>query len=54
MGEVPQYADIQTPDGGVLRVLYEITIGDMVVSTFIALLLLYLIINGITKKLWGR
>lgn len=52
MNEASQYTDIPTPDGNVLRVIYEMTVGDMLVCAFVGLLLFFLILNALMKKLW--
>lgn len=47
----PEYLDVTTEEGTV-RVMYELTLGDLLISSLLVLLLLYLIISKILKILW--
>lgn len=50
--ELAGYRDIIIQDHSYLRVVYEVTIGDLMIVSLLSLLLLYAILNGIRKLLW--
>jgi len=49
---MPEYIDLTTDDGHTLRIVYEMSIGDLVISSLLLLLLLFLVIRTILKILW--
>lgn len=49
----PEYVDIETAEGR-LRIIFEMDVGDLLVITFLSLLLLYLILNSVMKIVWSR
>lgn len=53
MSEV-EFIDITTPAGEVLRITYEMTIGDVVIVSVISMLLFYHIIKSIISIIWRR
>lgn len=48
----PQYVDIPTVSGDTLRVVYEMTMGEVIIAAAILSVLVYMILNGIMKVLW--
>lgn len=48
----PEYIDIPTSGGELLRITYEMTVGDIVVAASILLLLVYLLLSSLMKILW--
>lgn len=50
----PQFYDIVTSDGSVLRVVYEMSVGDLLVAGGIGLLLVFLVLKAIHDILWRR
>lgn len=48
----PQYLDIITAEGDWLRVVYEVTVGDLLIAAAISLLIVFLVINAVLKILW--
>lgn len=48
----PEYVDIPTSGGELLRITYEMTVGDIVVAASVLLLLVFLILSSILKILW--
>jgi hypothetical protein len=51
MGD-PQYVDIGTPEGNTLRILYEVTVGDLLVVVSVGVLLMAFILFILLRKLW--
>lgn len=51
MGD-PEYIDILTPTGETLRILYEMTIGDVVIVALLSLLLFYFILAAVIRAIW--
>lgn len=49
--DTPDYMDIPTADG-ILRITYEMTIGDVIIAGAILLLLVYQLLAGVMKILW--
>lgn len=49
----PEYIDIPTANS-YLRVTFEISVGDLVVGSLLALVLFFLILDLIRKIVWGR
>lgn len=47
----PEYIDVVTGDG-TLRIVYEMSIGDLLVSSMLVLLLVFLILWAIIKTIW--
>jgi hypothetical protein len=47
------YTDFETASG-VIRILHEVSLGDLIVATMIALLLLFLILSTLMKIVWRR
>lgn len=54
MEELPMYIDYPTADGSVLRVVHEMTTGDMVIASCLILLILVYVIVSLLKILWRR
>jgi hypothetical protein len=48
----PEYIDIPTGGGELLRVVYEMTVGDIIVAVMLLLVVVYLILSGVMKALW--
>lgn len=48
----PEYVDIETSSGALLRIVYEVTIGDLLVGSAVALLLAFLMLNALMKLNW--
>jgi hypothetical protein len=48
-----QYVEVFTPDG-TLRIVYEMTVGDLLVSSMLVLLIVYLLLNSVIKAAWRR
>lgn len=48
------YVEIPIDDGSILRVLYEVTIGDLLITTSIAALIFFLILDALRKLIWRR
>lgn len=46
--------EITVPGGYVLRVIYEVTAGDLLIASALAALLLFMILDAIRKALWRR
>jgi hypothetical protein len=46
-----EYSDITTAEG-TLRIWYELTIGDLLIGSVLALVLFFLILDMIRKILW--
>lgn len=46
--------EINVDGGYVLRIVYEISAGDLLVASALAALLLFLILDAIRKILWRR
>ena len=47
-----QYVDIVTDDGDLLRVWFEVTVGDLLIAAALSLLFLFLIVSAVLKILW--
>lgn len=47
-----QYVDIITEEGDWLRIVYEITVGDLLIAAVVSLLVLVLVLNAVLKILW--
>lgn len=47
----PIFNEINTPSG-LIRVLHEVTLGDLMIATFLALHLGFGIFKWITDKIW--
>lgn len=50
--ETPEYVEFQLEGGGVLRVVYEMSVGDLLITTFLVAAILYLIIQSVIRMLW--
>lgn len=49
--EEPEIYEFVT-GGGILRVTYEMSIGDLVIASVLALILLFLILRSVLSILW--
>jgi len=49
----PEYLDIFTDDG-TIRILYEMSLGELIIAAVLMLFLLFLILDSIMKILWRR
>lgn len=49
----PEHLDIETIEG-TLRIVYEMTVGDLLIVTFVTLLIVFLILNSLMKIVWSR
>lgn len=47
-----EYVDITTGEGNVLRVVFEMSLGDLLVSSVLLLILTFLILRSVLKLLW--
>lgn len=47
-----EYIEIPTGDGHVLRVVFEMSLGDLVVSSVLLLILSFLILRSVLKLVW--
>lgn len=47
----PEYLDVLT-DEGTLRIIYEMTVGDMLVCSFVALLILFQVLHSLMRIKW--
>lgn len=48
------HMEIPVDGGYVLRIVYEITAGELLVASALAALLLFLVLDSIRKILWRR
>lgn len=48
----PEHMDVAIEDGNTLRIVYEMTIGDMLVCTFVALLIMLVLLVSLMKIKW--
>lgn len=48
----PEYVDIETSSGALLRITYEISMGDLLVGSAVALLLAFLMLYALMKLIW--
>lgn len=49
---MPEYLDIPTDDGHVVRIVYELSLGDLVIGSVLLLILTYMVIRTVTKIIW--
>lgn len=47
----PEYWDFYT-DNGTIRLVYELSLGDMLIGTLLCLILLFAIIRAVFNALW--
>lgn len=46
--------EIPVSGGFILRIIYEMTVGDLLVTAAIAALVMFLILDAIRRTLWRR
>ena len=47
-----EYVDFFT-SSGTIRLMYELSLGDLLIGTLLSLVLLFLIIKAVFRALWG-
>lgn len=50
--QLPEYIEILTEDGHILRIVFEMSLGDIVIASVLLLILSFLILRYVLKLLW--